>query len=215
MNQIIEYIIQHFAWIIIGIILILLAVIGYYADKTNFGQSKKEKNDNPKYLDDNIQKSVDMSLDVEKNTLVDENINLNEVEKMTEFELDNSNEVFLDAVQEKLSNKQDEIIDLKDELKDEPKSEPKDNIDHIDMQIEEPKNNRFAATEAAFDNFEKEFEALLPKKNIITEDLLSDIDELELGKTQKIRLNEVPDLDDIELPKIKNFVSDEQDIWKF
>ena len=45
--------------------------------------------------------------------------------------------------------------------------------------------------------------------------MLEDIDELELGKTRKIDLNLVPDLDDIDLPKIKKLVDDEQDVWKF
>ena len=39
----IEYIAGHYAWFLGAIILILLAVLGYYADKTNFGQKKIDK----------------------------------------------------------------------------------------------------------------------------------------------------------------------------
>ena len=56
MSQIIEYIVQHYIWIIICIVLILLAIIGYYADKTNFGQGKKEKNKKNDLLEDGFQK---------------------------------------------------------------------------------------------------------------------------------------------------------------
>ena len=45
---------------------------------------------------------------------------------------------------------------------------------------------------------------ILPKKELITSDLLNDIDDLELDKTQKLNLNDIPNLDDIELPKIKS-----------
>jgi len=47
MAEIIEYVTQNYIWFLGGMIVILLAIIGSYADKTNFGQkkikSKKEK----------------------------------------------------------------------------------------------------------------------------------------------------------------------------
>jgi len=70
-------------------------------------------------------------------------------------------------------------------------------------------------TEEEVNKFNDEFESLVPKKELINTDLLSDIDILELDKTQKFDLSAMPDLDDIELPKIKNIVEEEQDIWKF
>ena len=42
MNNFVEYIATNYTWIIGISIIILLAVIGYYADKTNFGQGKQE-----------------------------------------------------------------------------------------------------------------------------------------------------------------------------
>lgn len=45
MTQVLEYIMQYYTWFLGGAILILLAIIGYYADKTNFGQGKNPKND--------------------------------------------------------------------------------------------------------------------------------------------------------------------------
>ena len=42
---------------------------------------------------------------------------------------------------------------------------------------------------------------------------MADIDFMELDKTQKLDLSGVPDLDNIDLPKIKQF-EEEEDIWK-
>ena len=44
MTQMLEYIMQNYALFLGGAILILLAIIGYYADKTNFGQGKNVQN---------------------------------------------------------------------------------------------------------------------------------------------------------------------------
>lgn len=44
MIQVLEYIMQHYALFLGSAILILLAIIGYYADKTNFGQGKNSDN---------------------------------------------------------------------------------------------------------------------------------------------------------------------------
>ena len=45
MQTILEYIMLNYTWILAGSIIILLAVIGYYADKTNFGQGKTKETD--------------------------------------------------------------------------------------------------------------------------------------------------------------------------
>ena len=66
-----------------------------------------------------------------------------------------------------------------------------------------------------FEKFDKEFNEILPEKEIINDDLLDEIDNLSLDKTQKIQLTDIPDLDDVELPKIKSLETVDEDIWKF
>ena len=61
--------------------------------------------------------------------------------------------------------------------------------------------------------FEKEFNSVLPKKELITSDLLEDIDELKLDRTQKINLGDIKNFKDIELPEINGV--GEEEIWKF
>lgn len=205
MNQIVNFVMQNSAWFIGGLILIILAVIGYYADKTNFGQGKtteseKNNNNNNKIIDENnFLEEVDSNLTNDEKTIApQENI----LEEKSTQQLD-----FLNKVEDKLSKDESKTNDIKENL---PKKQEVNTAKTV-----KPKKSKLTAEEAAFDKFEKEFESLLPKKELINADLLSDIDELELGKTQKIKLNEVPDLDDIDLPKIKKLVNDEEDIWKF
>ena len=65
-----------------------------------------------------------------------------------------------------------------------------------------------------YDELNKEVKSLLSKREVIDDDLLSDIDNLSLDKTQKYNFGDIPDLDDVDLPEIKK-ADDEEDIWKF
>ena len=79
-------------------------------------------------------------------------------------------------------------------------------------------NSRIEAinqSEANFKKFDEEFNELLPKKEIISNDLLDDINDMSLDKTQKIQISDIPKVDDVELPKIKTLPVEEDDIWKF
>ena len=59
MVEIINYIMNNFIWVIVAVIIILLAIIGGYADRTNFGEGKKivkvNKKDKDKDLIDELQ----------------------------------------------------------------------------------------------------------------------------------------------------------------
>ena len=48
MSEILDYILANYVWILTVAITVLLAIIGYYADKTNFGQGKKTPKEEPK-----------------------------------------------------------------------------------------------------------------------------------------------------------------------
>lgn len=66
MTEIIEYVTQNYIWFLGGMIVILLAIIGSYADKTNFGQkkikSKKEKDENLNLETENQEGNLDDAL---------------------------------------------------------------------------------------------------------------------------------------------------------
>ena len=48
MKTFLEYIMLNYTWFLGGTIIILLAIIGSYADKTNFGQGKTKEDDSEK-----------------------------------------------------------------------------------------------------------------------------------------------------------------------
>ena len=157
MAKILEYIMLNYTWFLGGAILILLAIIGSYADKTNFGQGEKK---------------LDKDLDLDKDIIV------------TDEDIENEKEVI------------EGIPEVEDVL------------------IEKEENNE-STFEENFDKLSNEFEELLPKKELIDNELLEDIENLSLDKTQKIDLSVIPDLDDVDLPEIKKLAPEEHDVWKF
>lgn len=172
MDKIIEYISVNYTWILAGIILILLAIIGRYAEATNFGSKELEE--------------------------------------------------------KKKKQKKEEVEQIEEQQPEEvqPKEEPEE-AEKEEVKVEEPQQNEQEVVEEAtnekrskeleqkLDSLDKEFDSFIPKKDLISGDLLNEIDSLSLDKTQKISLTDIPDLDDVELPKIKDLTKKDDDIWKF
>lgn len=215
MIAILEYVKEHSTLILIVLGLILLAIIGYYADKTNFGQGKNTEEDN---FEPKSDKSIDDFSNVKINDVIPSNNAVNSVQNQESNSVDNG--VVLQGKDPQLLESVQNLASISNETIQMPEINQLEETNQTELlsnySKKQNKNKRVETKEEeSFNKFEEEFEMVLPKKNLISEDLLSDIDELELGKTQKINLSEVPDLDDIDLPKIKNLVVEEQDVWKF
>lgn len=172
MEAFLEYIMLNYTWFLGGAIIILLAIIGYYADETNFGQGKDKK---------------------------DNNFKLDEVES-------NIEEIIEEPIQETIDNSIEEPEDVLEQ------SDDLINLDEIENINQEIQDTNF---EEEFEKFDKEFNEILPEKEIISDELLDEIENLSIDKTQKLDLSDIPDLDDVELPKIKLLEPEEQDVWKF
>jgi len=214
MEKFLEYITLNYTWFLGGSIIILLAVIGYYADKTNFGQGKPkeiekenkpegEKLDASKRLNDLFPQKGDkdnQKLEVNNN----QNLNVQQpnivsqmnFDPMTGQPINQNNQTSIDV------NQSNQFINSNNNL-----NTPivEDSFDDI---------GTLKTSEENFQKFDKEFNELLPKKEIIDDELLDEINNLSLDKTQKIELSDIPDLDDVELPKIKS-LTEEEDIWNF
>lgn len=236
MIQILEYISQHYTWFLGGAILILLAIIGYYADKTNFGQGKNsdfKENNNLEQISDNedgqqsdISKKtskdiLDVSMEGEE-LLQTENVqDLQDMQDMQipliedlENDTPSENSIITDSNQ--LEGEIPETFAVEPLIKTDSEEITKEqNNGDSDAVMKENVKDNITLSEEQFDKFNHEFDSVLPKKELIDTDLLSDIDDLNFERTQKLDLNDIPNLDDIELPKIKTFSADEQDIWKF
>lgn len=229
MIVILEYVKEHSTLILVVLGLILFAIIGYYADKTNFGQGKKSDKDNSEQPPN---KPIEDLSNVKLNEVIPSSDLVNNVKEIPSQEVLQVDDAISlqENVPQTLEPVQSTVTSLNETLPNsapvsnepvqmtvtnQPNEEVKESI--LTEEVPKVKPNKKIKTkeEESFNRFQEEFEMVLPKKNVISGDLLSDIDELELGKTQKIDLSEVPDIDDIELPRIKKLVNEEQDIWKF
>ena len=196
MTEVLEYIVSNYTWIIIGIIIILLAIIGSYADKTNFGQGKSK--DKKEDLDSDPISVNDFEYQTLDNNMQEDN---NNKEERSDDALEHN-----DAQTSKTINNIDEKSN-DENVSNEDHEETQSNTDQVGQ------NETKETFEEKFDKFDKEFNSVLPEKNVINGDLLEDIDSLSLEKAD-FTSSEIPDLDDIELPKIKQ-IEKEEDIWKF
>jgi len=246
MTQILEYIMQHYTLFLGGAILILLAIIGYYADKTNFGQGKSnnlEESDN-KINDNKLEITDESEIHDQVDNDIVNNDNLNNVEQTKEeitddiieeqqnIDLTTGDNNLLEVLKE-----QDNVELVNDTSLEENLLGEEVNVQpqNVDLSSTTPKNENLSnevvseentvyekerkinplLTDEEVNRFNTEFDALLPKKDVIDNDLLSDIEDLDFEKTQKLNLDDIGDLDNIELPKIKQIDKEEQDIWKF
>ena len=192
MIQILEYIAQNYTLFLSVLVLILLAIIGYYADKTNFGQGKNQEKE-PKETKENIEEQKTLNDAIKSNDSLNEEKLVENVDKIEIAEEKNEN------AEEKNENAEENK--LKEALVENTINEinSEESIIKKEEQIKE------------FD----EIESLLPKKELINSDLLNEIEGMEFNSIKEKTSFDVPDLDDISLPKIKNLVEKEQDIWKF
>lgn len=236
MLDLFKYMLANYTWLLIATILTLLAIIGYFAEKTNFGQGKQDDNlDEENKEDKTITSKIEdkenkqmLSSDIQQpNNLENSNINNNTI---------NNNNVSNLNVQPIQPLKTPNLpttqnVEVKQNVENANKvngdttlNTVVPNINNSDLNINEEVNNSTIVVpekdssildDKQFDKFEKEFDSVLPKRKVIDSDLLEDIDELSLDKTQKFKLTEIPDLDDVDLPKIKDLKSTDTDIWKF
>lgn len=309
MTKIIEYITTNYTWFLGGAIIVVLAIIGYYADKTNFGQGKSKSKNNQdnkkqdkfeldKMTNDNLNEVEDEanpdiinakeifqensledipndeynnpdelnkeyynifdenneSINESKNQEVgygfnpenvfsivnDSNLTQNE-DPLFSQEL-NNNDLEISNLVGDIQNQNNNILDnisninqesqlYNNELTDplinnEEKTNPELNFDlfasndseenklKIPKNIEENQNNN-QVDQTNFEKFDEQFNTIIPKKEIINSELLEDIDELSLDKSKKFTIDDIPDLDDVDLPEIRETKISENDIWKF
>ena len=148
MAIVINFILANLVYILIGIVIILLAIIGMYADKTNFGEGKKvvkvKKKNNKKDIIDEIEVTKDENkeeiIPQEAKAVVDDGlafeIDTNEENKKEHEEPKEDNKELTES--EFLeSNDLDELLPEKEVLDDDILQDLED-ID-LDFKFDEPK----------------------------------------------------------------------------
>ena len=208
MTEFLEYIMSNYTWFLFGAIIILLAIIGSYADKTNFGQGKanvdlSDKKDKEKVLIENKEARLD---DIYKKGNSKQQKSENSDRKK---EKQNSvEEISKSETAQEASGNEKETIDL--DSQSEAKTDTKIVDNPESNEAVEKKNEKLS-----FDQLNDIFNEVLPEKQLITNELLDEVDSLDVdNKSQKTDFNNMPSLDDFELPKIKNLKSTDDDIWK-
>ena len=195
MTDIVSIITNNLVWILVGIVVILLAIIGRYADQTNFGEGKKIIKVKKKSSKRNI---------IDKLAIEQE-----------EPEKDLTNEMNTDNSSEKK-----EEVDIKEEMKNNTRDNFNPDADTTsvldqNIQTEEIKEQKKKESEEmSSDEFLKtdDLDILLPKKNVVTGDFLQEVEDINLDFKKKDLLSDIPDLDDVDLPSIRK-KKNKTDIW--
>lgn len=216
MDSVIDYIMTNYTWIIVCSIIILLAIIGGYADKTNFGQGNN--------------KSAEEDPDSKKNNLNPPQIlpNYNDErqkkdQKNIVQQANNIPNVFSGTIPTMVNNQvpqntqQMQSVQPSQSVQSTTLNNALIDINGGGITTETIKNsgsyNKVQQFNESFDKFDEEFNSILPQRDILDDGLLEDIENLSLDKTQKLDLS-IPDLDDVELPKIIGIDKDQKKIWK-
>lgn len=208
MNQILEYITTNYTWIFAALIIILLAIIGSYADKTNFGQGNKidKTSDEPEDFKKKLENKK-ISDFVEQENKTDEST----IEESDADEKDSSKEKAVEDARQsenktETTNEEanamtaDSSINVNNEIKASEETIKEENDDSADEQYEQ---------------LNELFDEVLPEKSIVTGELLDEIDNLSFDKSTKASDDSMSDTIDLDLPKIKDLKSVDEDIWKF
>lgn len=215
MPDIVQYFMNNYIWILSIIIVILLAVIGYFADKTNFGQGTKD--------------------DPEKNETKDNTKDLD----LSDKPIDKVEDSLTQPIQPEFTNSESDIHEQKDDNKEQDstveltETDGNEHVNDLSTTTEKDKENFSQPLDSFITPVEKikqsstpeppkndidvdqVFNEAIPVKSLIDDDLISDIDNLTLDNKKDEEV-EIPDLDDIELPKIQSLSDDkEEDIWRF
>lgn len=210
MSDIVQYLMNNYIWILSIIIVILLAIIGYFADKTNFGQgSLNENKEDPQTIDEQPK---------EISTERTENITIEPLDSKIEtaegLETSEQKDNFNEEENEKDENSKEEkatSLDAYPSLS----NDVKQPLDSFITPIEKIKQTTIEPSQSRDIDVDQEFNEAIPVKSLIDDDLISDIDNLKLDDNSK-KESEIPDLDDIELPKIQSLSNNkDEDIWRF
>lgn len=232
--QVLEFLASNYLWFLVGAIVILLAIIGYVADKTNFGQGKNDET-NKKNIDldrlnsmgidqlnsENVEKEQQqLEMQVQNDELNQQNVSDN-INNIDDNELSSSNQdmntfgleetlVETSQTSEKDNKKIINGVDLSDFFNS-TEILNKKIIDNDSKEVEVES----VLLEEKMENFDKEFDLFLPEKEVIDSNLLEDIDDLNFDRTQKLDFGDIDSFSNIELPNIKNVKKEDHDIWKF
>lgn len=192
-----EFIMENYIWFIIGGIVILMTIIGYIADKTNF--TKREENK------EKVKHSKKNKVEIKDEMVEEEQVQeTHEINPIEDFSMDDVEPAFvtdeLETVEENLNN--DDVEEVQ-------------KLENIEDLVQNEEMNDITNEEVADETFEQPIEDTVEP---IEEDLYVGLD----GTPNVYKETEEQDENlEIELPSISSLDSelkeetDEDDVWKF
>ena len=209
---VVNFVMSYYVWFLAGAILILLAIIGAYADKTNFGQGKKEEN---KSTDDQIDlKNIKLSDAVGNKNIKDDtktdNVNMdnNKIDKNISVSENNNNNISMPNAED-LSNKKIDVVKESNNVSTNNSAEifkpNEDNITSKSLNLDE----KLSKLDSAIND-------MLPEKELIDTSILDDVSDMDVGLDDKKLFESKDDfnLGDLKLPEIKKPKKQPKNVWK-
>ena len=235
-TEILNFINDNYLKLIIGLVLILMAIIGYYAEKTNFGnklkkddKDKKDENVNVKNigLNDFVgNNSMDVKENIYNDSTNDTITSMNESvesKNISPLMREDSEQLNTKSNEEEVSNQVLEtttkFTDIQENLNNQS------NISNTKKEDLALNNENFVSNDNlsvlsnnSENNLEEEFRKIIPDEDSIEDDLMLEINNMKIDPldTNKISDNKAfaKLSSNINLPEINDFGSD-NDIWKF
>lgn len=237
--NLVEYIMYNHTWAILVAIIVILAIIGGYAEKTNFLQGKKNIKQPKEDKNDDLSNL--------KNVTLQDAIDPNHVNTPQPIpEAANQQQVVMPANGVVIGVPIQQIVPgmamqpmmggnmvmqpMQGIAPMQPMSQPVDltvsnlpqqqEIDLTQMTLdEEPKEEVKEVVEEVtddeYDKFSEEFDSILPEKSLFEDSGIDDIGEIKVETKSKHKKNDLPSLKNLDLPDIKDLKLDDDDIWKF
>lgn len=217
-TKIMDFVNENYLSIVIGLVLILMAIIGYYAEKTNFGNKLKKENKKENNVDiDNVGLGdyVDNNSIVNNQNFENSNVNMQQtVEQIQPMEQVNQQiEVQSQPMEQQViinpEVKTQPMQEAVQENLQQPVVQTNDNVVSInDTKVEETKDI----------NLEEDFEKIISNDEAINNDLMVDIDNMQIEPMDSVNVvdnNAYAKLSaNIDLPEINEFEKS-GDVWKF
>jgi len=212
MENILSFFSSNYIILAVVLILILMAIIGYYAEKTNFGtkpldegkKNKKQDIDENKRLNDYIQENMEIDSNIQKSTE-----EANKVQNISQASLAEQSAQAMQFGNLNQNNIQQPVI-------------------NSNLQVESANNNYRANSIEGTDpvtnstdsstnyNIDEEFSKVISKNNL-SDDLTEDIEQMTiepLSIDNNVSYDKTLSSINIDLPEISD-LKDEEDIWKF
>ena len=210
---VVNFVMSYYAWFLAGTIIVLLAIIGAYADKTNFGQGKKvEKKSSKEEVDLTNVKLSDAVGSVNKENNADQT---NAANKKVVKDIAVSNKV--ENIDDNTNNVANGTSNVGTEENVNNNIAPSVvNAEKSNLPKTEEITSKSLNLDEKLSKLNNAINDILPEKELIDTSLLDDVSDMDVGLNDKKLFNDKDEfnLDDLKLPKIKKPKKQPKDVWK-